>query len=156
MSTPASVGRHPIHPMLVTIPIGLWSFSFVSDVIFVAGWGRPIWNDVAFYTLIGGIVGALLAAAPGFVDWLALTTPTVKRIATIHMVINLGIVALFGVNAWLRIASPAGVTLPIVLSMVGLILLGISGWLGGEMVYVHGVGVEREDAFPPQRTRRAA
>ena len=41
MSTPASVKGHPIHPMLVTLPIGLWVFSFVADIVFLAGWGGP-------------------------------------------------------------------------------------------------------------------
>jgi uncharacterized membrane protein len=140
MSTTASVAKHPIHPMLVAIPIGLWIFSFVADVIFRTGSDRPIGNDVAFYTLVGGIVGALRAAVPGFIDWLSLATPRVKRLGTIHRVMNLGIVALFAVNAWLRVVSPAGAVLPFVLSIAGIILLGVSGWLGGEMVYVHGVG----------------
>src|SRR5215212_3435021 len=60
METPASIAKHPIHPMLVALPIGLWVFSLVSDIIYRAGWGSAVWNDVAFYTLAGGIVGALL------------------------------------------------------------------------------------------------
>ena len=71
MSTPASVARHPIHPILVGFPIGLWVFSVVADLIFYSGWGGALWKDVAFYTLGGGIVGALLAAVPGFTPSLA-------------------------------------------------------------------------------------
>ena len=58
MSTPASIARHPIHPILVAFPIGLWVFSVVADLIYQLGWGRATWSDVAFYSIGGGIVGA--------------------------------------------------------------------------------------------------
>src|SRR6476661_2694429 len=70
--TPANIAGHPIHPMLVTIPIGLWIFSFVCDLAFVFGRGAPVWSTVALYTMAGGIVGALAAAVFGFIDLLSL------------------------------------------------------------------------------------
>ena len=66
MATPASVHKHPIHPMLIAFPIALWIFSFVCDVIHLMGWGGVIWNDMAFYTMIGGLLGALAAAVIPF------------------------------------------------------------------------------------------
>jgi len=143
MASPASLGRHPIHPMLVPFPIGLWVFSFVADLIF-AGGGAPIWNDLAFYTMAGGIIGALLAAIPGLVDFLSLTDTRARRIGAAHLALNLLIVALFAANLFWRTRSPAGVPGPVWLSAGAVVLLVISGWLGGEMVFVHGVGVERE------------
>lgn len=142
MRTPASIAKHPIHPMLVAFPIGLWIFSLVSDLVYLLGWGSMVWNDMAFYTMAGGIVGALLAAVPGLIDLLSLSEPKVKRIGIWHMSLNLVVVAMFAVNVWLRTMSAPGATLPIALSVVAVVLLGISGWLGGEMVYVHGVSVE--------------
>jgi len=65
MSSTASFKGHPLHPILIPLPIGLWIFSIVSDLIFKLGFGGPVWNEVAFYTLGGGIVGALIAALPG-------------------------------------------------------------------------------------------
>ena len=140
MSTPASVKGHPIHPMLVTLPIGLWVFSFVADIVFAAGWGGPVWKVVALYTIAGGVVGALLAAVPGFIDFLSIRDRRVGRIALTHMVLNLLAVALFAVSFYLRIVSPLG-SLPVLVSLAGLIVVGISGWLGGELVYVHQMGV---------------
>lgn len=70
--TPARFAGHPIHPMLIPFPIGLFVFSLVGDIIFRAGWGAHVWTDVAFLTMAGGIIGGLLAAVPGFVDYLAL------------------------------------------------------------------------------------
>jgi uncharacterized membrane protein len=72
MASPASIGGHPVHPMIIPFPIALWVFSLVADLIYL--WrGNPVWRDyIAFYTLLGGIIGAVVAAVPGFIDWLSL------------------------------------------------------------------------------------
>jgi len=143
MSAPASFKGHPFHPMLVALPIGLWIFSIVSDLIFKFGWGSPVWNDVALYTVAGGIVGALIAALPGFVDLIGLQNPKTMTIAIWHMFINLLAVALYCFNFWVRMHRPPGDNLPILLSAIGIVLIIISGWLGGELVYVRGVAVKQ-------------
>ena len=56
MRTPANIAGHPIHPMLVTIPIGLWVFSLVCDLIAMQSADAATWNVVALYALIGGII----------------------------------------------------------------------------------------------------
>src|ERR1051326_2739583 len=142
MASPASINKHPIHPMFIVFPVGLWIFSLIADLIFVGGKGAPIWNDVAFYTMAGGIIGALLAAVPGLIDFLSIRDAKTRQIGVYHMTINLVVVALFAFNLWLRTSYPAGARLPILLSVIGVILLGISGWLGGELVFKHGVGVD--------------
>jgi uncharacterized membrane protein len=154
MASPASVAKHPIHPMLIVFPLGLWIFSLVSDFVYVIGWGGGVWTDVAFYTMAGGFVGALVAAVPGLIDFLALTDARVKKIGWAHMLINLTVVGSFAVNLWLRTQSAPGATLPRVLSAIAVVLLGISGWLGGTMVYVHGVAVESQpETGTPGRER---
>ena len=148
MHTPASIARHPIHPMLITVPIGLWLFSFACDlirVLSVSDW-EANWEIVAFYSMIGGIVGALLAAIPGFIDLMSLPAG-IKRIGVIHMSLNLTVVVLFILNAWLRSRHAGDMTLG--LSAISIALLGVSGWLGGKMVYTHGAGVE----IPPKVAR---
>lgn len=140
MQTPANIAKHPIHPMLVTIPIGLWVFSLVCDLVFVFGRGNESWNIVAYYTMAGGVVGALIAAVPGFIDMLSLHEG-LKRTALTHMGINLGVVALYVVNLWLR-AQGTAVSAAMWLSLLTIALLLVSGWLGGKMVYVHGVAVQ--------------
>ena len=148
MSSPASFKGHPLHPILVPLPIGLWIFSIVSDLIFKFGSGGPVWNDVAFYTLAGGIVGALIAALPGLVDLLSIQNPKSKSIGIYHMVINLVAVGLYCVNFWLRLHRAPGDNLPIMLSVIGVVFIMISGWLGGELVYVRGVAVQQ----PPDQS----
>ncbi len=145
MASPASFARHPIHPMLIVFPIGLWIFSFVSDLIWWFGWGSDIWTAVSFRVMAGGIVGALLAAIPGFIDFLTLSG-TSLRIAAFHLSINLALVALFGANLGLRAAGFSVAPWPLLMSFIGVIGLAGSGWLGGELVYVHGIAVEPQPA----------
>ena len=143
MRTPASIAGHPIHPMLVPIAIGGFVISFAFDVAcIVTGTPSPnVLNQVAYYTMLAGIVGALTAAVPGLVDLLSLLQGPVKKTALTHMAINLTVVALYIVNAWMRHRAPAELALPMVLSAAGILLLLISGWLGGKMVFEAGVGV---------------
>ena len=140
MSSRASVARHPIHPMFVPFPIGLWVFSFVCDLIYL-GSRLPFWKDAAFYTMVGGVIGALIAALPGLVDYGTIADGNVRRLGTTHLVLNLGLVVLYLVNLWIRAHSVREALTPVWLSVAGVVVLVISGWLGGEMVYVHGMSV---------------
>lgn len=154
MAGPASFGKHPIHPMLIPFPIALWIFSLASDVIYGMGWGGAVWKDTAFYTMAGGIIGALAAAIPGYLDYRTTTAPAIQTIGRRHMLINLSLVVLFVINLWLRTNSDPGAALPVILSVIGVAMLGVSGWLGGEMVYVYGAAVDLEKASAPQTTER--
>ena len=141
MRTPAQVVKHPIHPMLVPIPIGLWIFSFVCDLTFVLGTGVSLWYTLSFWTMIGGLVGAVIAAVPGVIDMLSLTGQP-KRLALTHMAINATIVVAYAVNLGMRIQGANIAGFPLALSGIAIALLTVSGWLGGHMVYVHRVGVQ--------------
>jgi uncharacterized membrane protein len=153
--TSARIDKHPIHPMLVVLPLGLWITALVFDIIY-AFTGQAALRTVAFWNIGAGVVGALLAAIPGFVDWLSLTGRA-ARIGTYHMLLNLGAVAIFAVNWFLRTRVSADSPWPLVLSVVGVIGIVISGWLGGELVYAHRVGVEEEeDRRAAARQRRVA
>jgi len=152
MKTPAQIAKHPIHPMLVAIPIGLWVCSLVCDLVIASGSSNENWSVVALYTMVGGILGALVAAVPGFIDMLSLEHG-IKRIALMHMAINLTVVALYAVNAWLRTqGSASGLTLG--LSVVAIAMLLVSGWLGGKMVYVLGVAVDTPPEAAPDKPRQ--
>jgi uncharacterized membrane protein len=143
MASRASIAGHPIHPMLVPLPIGLFIFSFVCDLIFM-GSGNAVWSTVALYTMGGGIVGALLAAVFGLIDLLSLDASKAKTIGIWHMVINLTVVAVFVVSFLLRMGGAQESRLPVLLSLIAVALLAVSGWLGGEMVFVHGVAAAPE------------
>jgi uncharacterized membrane protein len=144
MKTPASIARHPIHPMLIVIPIGLWIFSLVADIIVHVSGDEAVqtlWFTLAYYTMAGGLVGALVAAFPGLIDFLSMSPGRIRKLATMHMALNLTVVVLYAVNLWLRTTSPPSADLGFALSLLAVVLLGFSGWIGGEMVHVHGVGV---------------
>ena len=148
MRTPASIARHPLHPMLVPIPIGLWIFALVADLVHAGGSANAAWTIVAFYCIGGGIVGALAAAVPGLIDLLSL--PEGPRSTAIkHMAINLTVVALMLINFFMRMDNPANPGKLVWLTLIGVGLLAISGWLGGKMVYEHGIAVD----VPPSAGR---
>jgi len=145
MRTPAQIAGHPIHPMLVTIPIGLWIFSLVCDFVAMRSAAPGTWAAASLYAMIGGILGALAAAIPGLIDLLSLRRTPVLPTAVKHMVLNLTIVALYAINAWLRWDAPVAGGTTLVLSLLAIALLLVSGWLGGKMVYEAGVAVHAED-----------
>ena len=141
----ATIAKHPVHPMLVPFPIGLWVFSLIADVVFLAGWGPPVWNDVAFYSMAGGTIAALLAAPFGLLDFLSIRDPRTRQLGATHLALNLVILAMFAADLWLRTQTGTSAGLPVGISLVAVSLLVVSGWLGGEMVFVRGAGV-----LPPE------
>ena len=153
METRATVAEHPVHPMLIPFPIALWIFSLASDLIYLFGFGGAVWKDIALYTMAGGIIGGLAAAIPGYIDYRSLSDPVIVRVAQMHMVINVGLIVLFTINTGLRILNGPEALLPVLLSVLGVAALAVSGWLGGELVYVQGVAVqpEREPTAPKRR-----
>lgn len=149
MRTKASIKGHPIHPMLVTFPIALFITSLVADGAYLYS-GEVFWYDFAWWTMAFGILGALLAAVPGLVDYrtAASRRAETRRIGLAHMIINLSVVGLYVINLALRwnYNAAVGVSLGMVMTLSGLavLALGVSGWLGGSMVYKHRVGVTED------------
>lgn len=136
----ATIKEHPIHPMLIAFPIGFWTGSLIADIAYAAT-GNVFWTGMGTVLIGFGIIGALLAAVPGFIDYF--TAPMdrkTKRTATKHMLVNLGITALYVINYFLRSGTP-GTTTGYILSVVGIAALLYAGWLGGDLVYDHKVGV---------------
>ena len=158
MSSPASFNGHPIHPMIIPFPIALWVFSLIADVIYL--WrGNPIWRDwIAFYALLGGIIGAAVAAVPGLIDWLSIKNKEIVKIANWHARLNVIALLVFAASFYLRTTSGASLvsgsyTIPLLLSVLGVILITISGWLGGELVFKHGMAVNSGSSATPDSNR---
>jgi uncharacterized membrane protein/nitrite reductase/ring-hydroxylating ferredoxin subunit len=150
--------RHPIHPMLVHFPIGLFLLSFILDLVSLACPGVPTLLRGSFYAMLLGIITALLAAVPGFVDYSDIRSDHPgKATATRHMILNLMVVATYGINLWIRssvLGDPKVPLLPLLLSIIGLSLLSASGYLGGRLVYDEGIAVGRHKrrTSTPQET----
>ena len=148
MATKASIGGHPIHPMLVTLPIGLWVTSFAFDIWFYFN-RNTSWLLVSKSMIAAGCLGAIAAAVFGIIDWTGLKEPRVVKIANWHARLNIAALVVFAISLYFRMNRFHGgdiignkLTIPFLLSFVGVILIAISGWLGGEMAYRHGVGVD--------------
>jgi uncharacterized membrane protein len=151
MRSRAAIGKHPLHPALVALPIGAFTLTLVGDV--AHAWTQmEFWYAFSFVCLGFGIVTALLAAAAGFVDYFGVKMSTEGfRVARIHMVLNLTCVALYTLNWLLRRNGHALHsslwTLVFGLEVVTFLALGVSGWLGGRIAFEHKVGVV-ENADP--------
>src|SRR5437763_451567 len=149
--------RHPIHPMLVHFPIGFFVLSFILD-LFSLGPPRPFLLLAAFYAMLFGIITALFAAIPGFVDYTDIRRDHPgKGAATAHMSLNLIAVVLYAINLWIRAGMPTTTrvgSLPLILSIIGISVLSVSGYLGGRLVYDEGIAVGRHkrDAPTPRDT----
>lgn len=155
MRSNVNVVNHPIHPILVLIPVGAWITSFIFDIIFIST-GNTFWFLAALWTMIIGIVGALIAAVAGM--WDLFTLPLAerpKRVGLTHMTLNLIIVALYVINVIIRFSVPtspiAGIIVPastvmwaFILNLVAVVLLLVSGWYGGELIYRYGIAVPDE------------
>jgi uncharacterized membrane protein len=144
MESRAKLFGHPIHPMLIPFPLGLLATSLVFDVIHRLTGNEP-WAEVAYWMIVAGIIGGLAAAPFGWIDWFAIPEGTrAKSIGLWHGVGNVVVLALFVVSWFLRRDAPAepGI-LAFVLSLAGVALAVVTGWLGGELVDRLGVGVDR-------------
>jgi uncharacterized membrane protein len=141
----AKVFGHPIHPMLIPFPITFFTGAFLADLAYLA-LDTSFWADAAFWLLAAGLAGAALAAMAGFADFLGDRRIRALRDAWQHMLGNVAIVIIEAVNILLRIGDPAGaLAFPgIYLSASAFLLLGFTGWKGGELVYHHRVGIPDE------------
>lgn len=147
---------HPFHPIAVTIPIGAWTCALVFDVgaLFVR---PPGFLELGAVWLIGvGIVGALLAAVLGLMDFARLRRgDPAYRIGVLHLVLNVFVLACWAVSFYLRSLGQFNDsrTWTVVSDLVLLAILGVSGALGGTLAYRYGVRVATEasqrDGFNP-------
>jgi uncharacterized membrane protein len=135
---------HPIHPQLIVFPLGLFATAVIFDVLYLIVI-NPAFPTVSFYMIAAGIIGGLLAAIFGFIDWLALPPNSrAKNIGLWHGIGNFVIVVLFAISWLLRQDNANFVpdSLALILSFGGVGLALITGWIGGELVYRLGVAVD--------------
>lgn len=144
MRSRATAFGHAVHPMLIVFPLGLFSTAVVFDVLYLVTDGSNFAVSAA-YTIAAGLVGGVVAALFGLVDWLGIPDNTrAKRIGTLHGVGNLVVVVLFAISWLLRAGADGwepGVA-ALICSFAGVVLAGVTGWLGGELVERLGVSVD--------------
>src|SRR5512138_2489733 len=135
---------HPVHPMLIVFPAGLFTSTVIMDILYLV-FRNPALAIVSFYMAIIGVIGGLLAAIFGFIDWSALPNNSrAKNIGLWHGLGNFVIVVLF-IGSWLLRRDNVDFvpnSLALILSFAGAILALFTAWIGGELVFRLGVAVE--------------
>jgi len=148
MESRATIAGHPIHPMLIPFPLALWTTAFVVDVVFYFN-RHPTLLVISKFLLAAGCIGAVAAAIFGIIDWLAIPKGEVKRVADWHARLNIIALIVFAASLLLRLGRFSDwvgrrLTIPFLLSLVGVILITISGWLGGELTFRYRVGQTKD------------
>jgi len=148
MESKAKALGHPIHQMLIPFPFGLLSTAVIFDVVYLI-WGNPTMVTVSYWMIFGGIIGGLIAAPFGLIDWLAIPKGTrAKSVGLLHGLGNVVVLLLFIGSCWLRNGNAQAsvpylpTTVALALSFIGFALAGGTGWLGGELVDRLSVGVD--------------
>ena len=143
MEARAKLFGHAIHAMLIAFPVGLLVTGVVFDVVHLIS-PNGQWALVSHWMIAAGIIGGLVAALFGFIDYLAIPVGTrARRIGRTHGIGNVIVVILFAASWWLRRATPSEPSLlALTLSFAGVVLAAATAWLGGELVERLGVGVD--------------
>lgn len=147
MLSKARIGKHPLHPMLVALPVTLYLATFASLIGF-ATTRDPFWLRVALWSNLVGVASAGLAAIPGAVDLLAVvpSRSAARRTGTLHAIANVAALVLFTVNLFL-LSSARGegvapnLTAVLLLTGSGVLFTAAAGFLGWELVQRHHIGV---------------
>ncbi len=141
---------HPTHPPFVHFPIGLWAASVVWDMTGLLS-GRLVWWEMSFWCNALGLIFASIAVLTGLIDYASLPkNRRAENMAIYHISVMLTSCLLFGASLLVRMPAvfpPNGrLAAALALSFAGLLLLLFGGWLGGELVYRHRAGLNKQDA----------
>jgi uncharacterized membrane protein len=149
MKSTARIGEHPLHPMLIPYPFALLSSACAFDAA-ARGMRRREWAQTADHLVSAGLISALVAATPGIVDYFGTVPPRsrTRATATRHALFNLSALACFALARTRRRPTGGMPRAGLSLELLGTGLLAAGGWLGGNLVYRHRVGVS-DRARPP-------
>lgn len=131
---------HPVHPQLVGVPLGLLPMSLALDIAYLTTRKRS-YVQASYYTMLGGYIGALSAAMAGLGDYFEIPDGETKRIANVHLTLNVGIVGLASLNLLRRRGKTRLDGLDVAMAAIGNTALLVSGWYGGQLVYRQGLRV---------------
>ena len=140
----AQIASHPIHPMLVPIPIACFVGALLTDIVYVVT-AEIMWANFSAWLLVVGVIFGVLAAIAGLIDFLSNRLVREQAPAWPHLLGSAValILAFFNLLIHTRDAWTSVWPLGLVLSVLTVLILPVSGWLGWALVYRHGVGVTR-------------
>jgi uncharacterized membrane protein len=136
---------HPLHPPLTDATIGTYTFATAAAVLSRLGVSEHNMATAWWLALVAGLIVSAPTALAGFVDWLDISTGTpLWRTATLHLSVMLTATILFAITAGAGHADYVDGTIgggSLILTLVGFGMLTLGGWLGGAIVFVHGMRV---------------
>jgi len=137
-----AIAGHPIHPVIVTLPVAFLVALAGTDLGYLLTFDS-FWARASMWLLGAGLVTGLAAAATGLSDFIGIERVRKRTAGWAHLFLNIAILTMSAVNFILRWGNPTGNLLPwgIGISSFVAILLGLSGWYGGELVYRHKIAV---------------
>ena len=142
MESKAKFLGHAIHPVLIVFPLGLLATGVIFDAVYLI-WGNPSFPIVSYWMIFAGIIGGIISAPFGWVDWFVIPPATrAKSVGLLHGIGNIIVLLLFIGSWWLRHNNSDMLAVTYILSFAGAGLAGITGWLGGELVDRLSVGVD--------------
>ena len=138
----AAIGGHPMHPMFIPFPIAFLCAALATDVTFAAT-TDAFWARASFWLTLVGLITGLLAAILGLVDFFTIRRARSLLAGWVHLIGNATVLVLAAVSVLLRREDLASAVWPtgLALSAVNVAILGVTGWLGGELSYRHRIGV---------------
>lgn len=141
----AKILGHAMHPMLIVVPLGLFTTAIVFDGIYYFGGRNPRWADVSYWMIVSGLIGGVVASVPGWIDWTGIPRGTrAKAIGLVHGLGNgIGVLGLFGASWYFRKDDPTSPPdLALLLAVLGFLTGGVTAWLGGELIERLGIAVQ--------------
>lgn len=152
--------NHPLHPMTVHLPIGLWVASVVFDLAFFAS-GTTAFATASYYCIGLGLVITLVSVPTGLAEYVDIPAQSLpKAIATTHLILNGVTAVLFLVTFIMRRRMEGGPSMGVtwgqfIVSLVATSTLAYSGYLGGRLVYEFGLGhrARRREALTQQKSK---
>lgn len=142
ITSTVAIAGHPLHPLIVTFPIGLLVSAFATDVGY---WltGDAFWARASLWLIGSGFIAGMVAALTGLMDFLKIDRVRKRSAGWIHMTGNIAALAFSLVNWILRLRNVETAILPvgIILSLFVAVILGVTGWYGAELIYRHKVAV---------------
>lgn len=148
----ASIGGHPLHPIMIAFPIAFLVGALVTDIAFWAG-RDPFWAVASLWLVGAGLVTGVAAAALGLIDFFTIDRARAHRTGWLHFIGNVIVLVLAFVSLLMRVNDAEGAVLPygLIISAVIAVILGFTGWYGGELSYRFKIGVIEPEEEPSSR-----
>jgi uncharacterized membrane protein/nitrite reductase/ring-hydroxylating ferredoxin subunit len=147
MRSKANIKGHPLHPILVSFPIALLTGALLLDMLTIIT-DNHSYSDAAVYSLIGGLVSAVIAAIPGAIDYFRTVPPesSAKKRATKHALFNISALFVFIFALLFKKKGDIDLSIIAAIEFAGVVLLGIAGWHGGTLIIRNQIGVDHRYA----------